>query len=78
MRSCEKGQFYESLLTERERKKGKGTRARLKVRFYRVLFGRNKSRSRFRNKLRERFGELYPTAAAVLKALKARNYRHSS
>ena len=78
MRVCEAGLFYESLLTESERAKGKAARARLKVRFYRVLFGRNKGRSRFRNKLRERFRDRYPTAAAVLKALKARNYRHSS
>ena len=78
MQQTQQGKFYESLMTEGELAKGKKARSRLKVRFYRVLFGRNKSRYRYRNKLRARFRERYPTAAAVLKALKERNFRHSS
>jgi hypothetical protein len=78
MAACQAGTFYESLMTEAEKAKGKKARDRLKVRFYRILFGRKKTRRRYRNELRQRFRRLYPTAANVLTALKARNYRHSS
>jgi hypothetical protein len=78
LRNCESGQFYESLLTEEERKV-KRSRDRLKRRFYVVLFGRNRlKRHRWPNVLRERFETEYPTVAAVLADLKRKNYRHSS
>jgi hypothetical protein len=80
MRHCAAGTLYESLMTEGERAKGKRFRARLKVRLYRVLFGRNpaRGRGRFRSVIRERFRARYPTVAKVLAELKRRNYRHSS
>jgi hypothetical protein len=78
LRVCERGEFYESLMTEGQRARGKDYRRRFKKRFYRVLFGRNRSTSRFPNPLRARFQALYPAAARVLRRLKKKNYRHSS
>src|SRR5262249_43183403 len=75
---CERGAFYESLMTDEERAKGKKHRARLKVRFYGVLFGRNKGRGHPPSETRRRFRQRYPTVAGVLKDLKRKNYKHSS
>jgi hypothetical protein len=76
---CERGGFYESLMTDKERAKGDGYRDRLKRRFYRVLFGRSRSRNAcFRNELRGRFKARYPSVWAVLRALKRKNYKHSA
>jgi hypothetical protein len=66
-------------MIEGERAKGPAFRARLKKRFYVVLFGRNPVRKvRFRSVIRERFRTRYPTMARVLYELKRKNYRHSS
>jgi hypothetical protein len=75
LRTCEGGRFYESFMRERDRARGKD---RFKKRFYRVLFGRNRSRSPYRNLLKEQFRGRYPSAARVLRALKRKNYRHSA
>jgi hypothetical protein len=75
---CEEGKFYESLMTGKEKAKGDKFRRRLKVRFYRVLFGRNRGQGRYPNLIKERFRERHPTLAKVLKELKRKNYRHSS
>jgi hypothetical protein len=78
LRVLGEGKFYESLLTPEERARDKPSRDRMKLRFYRVLFGRNRGRRRFRNMLQERFRARHPTMAAVLFDLKRRNYKHSS
>jgi hypothetical protein len=75
VRVCEEGRFYESMMTAADEKRGKD---RFKKRFYRVLFGRNGSRSHHRNALRAVFRQQYPSAAKVLRALKRKNYRHSA
>jgi hypothetical protein len=85
--SCVQGRFYETMMTEGERAKGKQFRDRLKVRFFFVLFGetdnglvwgRNRVTGRFPNKTRERFRRHHPTLYRVLAQLKAKDYRHSS
>jgi hypothetical protein len=76
---CQKGTFYESLMTDEERARGNKHRSKMKVRFYRVLFGRNHSKNpRFPNEVRRRFRRRHPTLARTLKTFKARNYKHSS
>jgi hypothetical protein len=78
LRVCQSGQFYETLMTKKERRRGGNYRRLFKERFFVVLFSRNKPKGRWPNKLRERFKAKYPTVAGVLKKLKSRNYRHSS
>ena len=75
MQACVAGTFYESLMTDADRAKGK---AKFKERFYRVLFGRNRSKNGFPNVLRMRFALKYPTVAKVLHQLKSRNYKQSA
>lgn len=75
---CERAKFYESLMTEKEKARGDKYRQRFKQRFYGVLFGGNVSRGRFPNKLRLRFRRRYPSMAGVLRALKRKEFRHSS
>jgi hypothetical protein len=74
---CAAGQFYEALMTEKELAGGSRARRRVKVRFYRVLFGRNPRRGRWPNELRRRFADRFPTVAAVLAELKRKDYKHS-
>jgi hypothetical protein len=76
IRVCEEGRFYDCMMSEDDRIKDK---ARIKKRWYRVLFGRNKARDpRFQNQLRIRFKKRFPAVATVLRALKKKNYRHSA
>lgn len=77
-RACTAGRFYESLMTDGEKARGKEYRTKFKRRFFRVLFGENRTKKRFRNKVRARFKRRYPTVAGVLRDLKARNYKQSS
>jgi hypothetical protein len=76
--ACLDGSFYTWLMTPEERARGKEFRARLKRRFFVVMFKPTKGKSRFRNRLHDRFRKVCPTAAAVLDALKEKNYRHSA
>src|SRR5262249_26218039 len=78
-KTCERGRFYESLMPDEGKAELPEYRRRIKVRFYRVLFGRNRpTNPRWPNEVWERFGERHPTLARVLKRLKRKNYRHSS
>jgi hypothetical protein len=77
LRVCERGAFYESLMSHEEKSRGEKYRRRFKKRFYGVLFGKNRQ-GRFPNQLRARFRERYPSVWKVLRALKRRNYRHSA
>jgi hypothetical protein len=75
---CERGRFYEDLMTPSERLKGDKYREKFKKRFYRVLFSPNKSKSPYRNEIRIRFRHRWPLLAQLLYELKRKNYRHSS
>jgi hypothetical protein len=77
LRVCEQGTFYESMMTPEELAGGGRYRERFKVRFYRLLFGRNRSRGQYPNVLRVRFRQRHPTLARALRDLKAKNYKHS-
>jgi hypothetical protein len=76
--AAEEGVFYETMMAPEELAKGKPARNRLKKRFYRVLFGENRSKSIYRNETKRRFREKHPELAEFLRTLKARNYKHSS
>jgi hypothetical protein len=79
IRVCEQGNFYESMMTAKDMARGKKYRDKFKVRFYRgVLFGPNKSKSRFPNLLKVRFRNRYPSVAQMLRELKRKNYRTSA
>jgi hypothetical protein len=78
LRRCERGEFYEKLMSRRERERRPGYRAKFKDRVFRLFFGKAKQTGKFVNRLRERFKGKYPTVWGVLAALKKRNYRHSS
>ena len=77
IRVCESGRFYESLVPDQEHLSSKA-RGCIKKRFFTVLFGPNKGKSPYPNAMKARFRQVYPSAAKVLRALKKRNYRHSS
>jgi hypothetical protein len=65
-------------MTEEDKQRGAAYRRRFKERFFRILFGENRQKGRWVNRLRVRFQMTYPTVWNVLKQLKSRNYRHSS
>lgn len=76
---CERGEFYESMMTDEQRQQGEAGRDRLKKLFMIVLFGENRAKDRrFDNSTRRRFKRIWPSAAKVLADLKRRNYKHSS
>jgi hypothetical protein len=76
--ACENGTFYETLMVPEELARGPAYRRSFKQRFWFVLFGPNKTKSKYPNAIRDRLRETYPTAAKMLHDLKARNYKHSS
>jgi hypothetical protein len=78
IRQCERGRFYESLMSERDKARGPAYRRQFKERFFHVLFGEAKPKGKWPNKLRDRFQRRYPVVADILKQLKKRNYRRSS
>src|SRR5262249_27008958 len=55
LRVCEAGKFYESLMTEEEKERGKPYLAKFKRRFFAVLCGPNASKKRWPNELKRRF-----------------------
>lgn len=71
IRLCERGEFYESLMRDGD------DRARFKTDLFReVFFGRNTAKEP--RPVRARFVARHPTVAAVLKALKRKDYRLSA
>jgi hypothetical protein len=77
---CERGQFYQRLMTKGEKRRTVTDPAfyrRFKARVLTVLYKSNKW-GRFPNEMAARLKRKYPSVMAMLKALKRHDYRHAA
>jgi hypothetical protein len=67
------GRRYECLMSQAERARNPAWKARFKVRVLAALMSSDRSKSHFRNTVKERLRQRFPTVYAFLKLLKERD-----